>query len=99
MGYLEVLRPPEIDDNESSGDVVATEGDRATLKCVANGHPKPSITWVRENAANIMVTDGRTTTPSGYQAGGEGGWCLGRKSVYREREGEGLDTQREVRWG
>nr|XP_053627361.1 lachesin-like [Cherax quadricarinatus] len=63
MGHLEVQRPPEIDDAMSSGDVVATEGDRAVLKCVATGHPMPSVTWVREDAATIMVSDGLITKP------------------------------------
>ncbi|XP_045586284.1 lachesin [Procambarus clarkii] len=63
MGHLEVLRPPEIDDALSSGDVVATEGDRAVLKCVATGHPPPSVTWVREDSATIMVSDGLITKP------------------------------------
>lgn len=67
MGYLEVLRPPEIDDALSSGDVVATEGERAVLKCVAKGHPKPSVTWVREDKATIMVSDGSITKPGQEQ--------------------------------
>ncbi|XP_066973911.1 lachesin-like [Macrobrachium rosenbergii] len=60
MGFLEVLRPPEIDDDMSSGDVVVTEGEMATLKCVATGHPKPSVTWIREDSANITISDGHS---------------------------------------
>ncbi|XP_071544091.1 lachesin-like [Panulirus ornatus] len=63
MGFLEVLRPPEIDDTQSSGDEVVTEGDRAVLKCVATGHPLPTMTWVREDSATIMVSDGLITKP------------------------------------
>ncbi|XP_063851925.1 lachesin-like isoform X2 [Scylla paramamosain] len=61
MGFLEVLRPPEIDDELSSGDVVATEGERASLRCVARGHPTPTITWVREDAGAFMVNNGVIT--------------------------------------
>ncbi|XP_068218541.1 uncharacterized protein [Palaemon carinicauda] len=60
MGFLEVLRPPEIDDEMSSGDVVVTEGEMATLICVAKGHPKPSVTWIREDNANITISDGHS---------------------------------------
>ncbi|XP_050698516.1 lachesin-like isoform X2 [Eriocheir sinensis] len=61
MGFLEVLRPPEIDDALSSGDVVATEGERAALRCVARGHPPPTITWVREDSNAFMVNNGIIT--------------------------------------
>lgn len=65
LGYLEVLRPPEIDDNLSSGDVVVTEGEPAVLRCVASGHPQPTITWVREDNESIMMNDGLVTKPGG----------------------------------
>ena len=76
MGYLEVLRPPEIDDELSSGDVVATEGERASLRCVARGHPTPTITWVREDAGAFMINNGIITKAGTYGGGGGGG---GRK--------------------
>ncbi|CAL4176799.1 unnamed protein product, partial [Meganyctiphanes norvegica] len=63
LGYLEVLRPPEIVDALSSSDVVVTEGEHTTLKCVAHGHPLPTVTWVREDNSSIMVNDGVITKP------------------------------------
>ena len=38
--------PPEI--NSISSDVVVTEGEPdVTLECIADGEPKPNITWTR----------------------------------------------------
>ncbi len=35
--------PPDIDDLETSSDVIVNEGDDATLTCRASGHPKPQV--------------------------------------------------------
>lgn len=87
MGFLEVLRPPEIDDALSSGDVMATEGERASLRCVARGHPPPTITWVREDSNAFMVNNGIITKAGTWW--GRGGGEEGRGSEGIGREGEG----------
>ena len=46
--------PPDISDDESSGDVVAKEGENATLFCSAHGHPEPRILWRREDGTPIL---------------------------------------------
>lgn len=47
--------PPDIIDEESSSDTVATEGMRITLSCNARGNPKPTITWKRDDNKEIRV--------------------------------------------
>lgn len=37
--------PPNIDDAQTSTDVVVREGANVTLKCRANGSPPPTIRW------------------------------------------------------
>lgn len=47
---LTVRRPPIISDN-STQSLVATEGKSVQMECYAGGHPRPTISWRRENNA------------------------------------------------
>ena len=49
--------PPNIDDELTSSDVVVNEGDDATMICKANGHPKPTTKWIREDRKDFPVFD------------------------------------------
>lgn len=44
--YLEVVIPPDIVYEETSGDMMVPEGSSAKLVCKARGYPKPKITWL-----------------------------------------------------
>lgn len=55
VGYLDVVVPPDIIVEESSSDVVVTEGSNVTLKCKAKGYPPPTIKWKREDRQNIPL--------------------------------------------
>lgn len=43
VGYIDVVVPPDIIVEESSSDVIVTEGSNVTLKCRARGYPLPDI--------------------------------------------------------
>ncbi|XP_022170746.1 lachesin-like isoform X1 [Myzus persicae] len=56
VGYLQVVVPPNIVDDESSTSTVAVrEGLNISLTCKAKGNPEPRIVWKRENGFNITV--------------------------------------------
>lgn len=57
MGFLDVVVPPDIVDDESSGDVSVAEGGSVTLVCRARGYPAPDIIWKREDRAEIVFKD------------------------------------------
>lgn len=59
--FLEVVIPPDIIYEETSGDMMVPEGGSAKLVCKARGYPKPRIVWRREDGGAI-VTRG---TPNG----------------------------------
>lgn len=54
--FLLIPVPPDITDETSSSDVTVKEGEDALLYCSANGHPKPRITWRREDGSYVTVT-------------------------------------------
>ncbi|XP_075750088.1 lachesin-like isoform X2 [Rhipicephalus microplus] len=53
IGYLNVVVPPKIDEENTSSDTEVREGAEAALKCVAKGTPEPEITWRREDDQEI----------------------------------------------
>ncbi|KMZ10949.1 protein amalgam isoform X2 [Drosophila simulans] len=55
---LEVVIPPDIINEETSGDMMVPEGGSAKLVCRARGHPKPKITWRREDGREIIARNG-----------------------------------------
>uniref|UniRef100_A0A1I8P3Y2 Ig-like domain-containing protein n=1 Tax=Stomoxys calcitrans TaxID=35570 RepID=A0A1I8P3Y2_STOCA len=55
---LEVVIPPDIINEETSGDMMVPEGGSAKLVCRARGHPKPRITWRREDGREIIARNG-----------------------------------------
>ncbi|XP_032680207.1 lachesin-like [Odontomachus brunneus] len=57
MGYMEVVIPPDIMDDESSDGMVTHEGGSIRLRCVATGSPKPIVTWKREDGRNIVLRE------------------------------------------
>lgn len=57
VGYVQVVVPPDILVEESSTDVIASEGSNVTLRCKANGYPTPAIKWKREDQTAIAVHD------------------------------------------
>lgn len=61
--FLEVVIPPDIVNEETSGDMMVPEGGSAKFICKAGGYPKPKIVWRREDSREIIAreaTKGRT---------------------------------------
>ena len=40
--------PPDIDNENSSEDIILKTGATAKLECQASGYPKPRISWIRD---------------------------------------------------
>ncbi|KAL7642465.1 UNVERIFIED_CONTAM: hypothetical protein RMT77_007026 [Armadillidium vulgare] len=57
MAHLEVVVPPEIVDEESSGETEVEEGSSVNLVCKAKGHPIPRVSWQREGGGKIILRD------------------------------------------
>ncbi|XP_046399101.1 lachesin-like isoform X2 [Ischnura elegans] len=56
VGYLQVVVPPNILDEESSQSTVAVrENQNITLMCKADGFPTPKIMWRREDGQGITI--------------------------------------------
>lgn len=53
--FLEVVIPPDIVYEETSGDMMVPEGGSAKLVCKARGYPKPRIVWRREDGGTIVA--------------------------------------------
>ena len=54
--WLSVMIPPDIDMEQTSGDITAREHeDTAQLSCQADGVPRPRIVWRREGGGKIRV--------------------------------------------
>lgn len=65
MAFLEVVIPPDIIYEETSGDMMVPEGGSAKLVCKARGFPRPKVVWRREDGADIIVRGtGKTKTTS-----------------------------------
>ncbi|XP_078043949.1 dpr-interacting protein lambda [Augochlora pura] len=67
-GYMEVLIPPDIVDDESAKGMITYEGGNIKLKCVATGSPQPTVTWKREDGQKIVLReDGKKREVSMYE--------------------------------
>lgn len=55
VGYLHVVVPPRIDEEHTSSDVEQHENGNVSLRCRANGTPRPDIEWRREGDALILL--------------------------------------------
>ncbi|XP_072944539.1 lachesin-like isoform X1 [Epargyreus clarus] len=56
--FLEVVIPPDIIYEETSGDMMVPEGGSAKLVCKARGYPPPKILWRREDGGDIISRGG-----------------------------------------
>lgn len=59
--------PPDILNEDTSGDMSISEGENATLICKAAGHPTPRITWRREDGHPILFRKGLREYTKGEQ--------------------------------
>ncbi|XP_029176542.1 lachesin [Nylanderia fulva] len=57
MGYMEVVVPPDIMDDDTANGMVTHEGGNIRLRCVATGSPKPIVSWKREDGRNIILRE------------------------------------------
>ncbi|KAL1420863.1 hypothetical protein MTO96_004242 [Rhipicephalus appendiculatus] len=55
VGFLDVLVPPSILDEETSSDVTVDEGSRVSLRCRASGYPPATILWRREDGREVNL--------------------------------------------
>ncbi|XP_015911953.2 lachesin [Parasteatoda tepidariorum] len=53
IGFLEVVVPPKIDEENTSSDTDVREGGDISLRCSASGSPPPKIKWRREDQKDI----------------------------------------------
>ncbi|GFR32586.1 protein CEPU-1 [Trichonephila clavata] len=54
-GFIEVVVPPHIEEEETSSDTEVREGSDVSLRCVAKGSPDPETTWRREDGQEITI--------------------------------------------
>ncbi|XP_072749776.1 lachesin [Anoplolepis gracilipes] len=57
MGYMEVVVPPDIVDDETANGMVTHEGGNIRLRCIATGVPEPIVSWKREDGRNIILRE------------------------------------------
>ncbi|XP_031778662.1 lachesin isoform X1 [Nasonia vitripennis] len=69
--HLEVVIPPDIISEETSGDIMVPEGGSAKLVCKARGYPKPAIVWKREDNSEIIMRTSSGSKSKVSQAEGE----------------------------
>ncbi|XP_023227170.1 lachesin-like [Centruroides sculpturatus] len=55
VGYLEVVVPPKIEEENTSSDSEVREGGDIGLRCSASGSPAPKIKWRREDEKDITL--------------------------------------------
>ncbi len=55
--FLDVNVPPDINAKQTSGDVDAKMGSTVNMRCNAEGVPKPTIKWRREDGKLIKIND------------------------------------------
>ncbi|XP_065334189.1 lachesin-like isoform X2 [Cloeon dipterum] len=69
MGHLDVVVPPDIVNEDTSGDVMVPEGGTVKLTCRARGYPTPHVQWRREDNAEIVIREasGVKTKVSNFQ--------------------------------
>lgn len=65
MGYLDVVIPPDIIYEDTSGDVMVPEGGTVKLTCRAKGYPKPHVLWRREDGREIVIKDASSAKTKG----------------------------------
>lgn len=68
MGYLDVVIPPDIVYEDTSGDQMVPEGGTVKLTCRAKGYPKPHVLWRREDGREIVIKDASSTKTKGESA-------------------------------
>ncbi|XP_057323488.1 lachesin-like [Microplitis mediator] len=56
-GMLSIEVPPDFVTNETSGDVMVSEGSQVKLTCRAKGVPQPRVNWKREDGKNIVIRE------------------------------------------
>ncbi|KHJ40805.1 immunoglobulin domain protein [Trichuris suis] len=61
IASLTVQKPPKINKKSTTHDIIVKEGSNATLTCVADGSPKPIVSWRRKDNGIII-----TNEPEGY---------------------------------
>jgi hypothetical protein len=66
MGHLDVVVPPDIINEDTSGDVMVPEGGTVKLTCRARGYPVPHVLWRREDNVDLVIKE-----PSGVKTKGE----------------------------
>ncbi|KAK4320426.1 hypothetical protein Pmani_008732 [Petrolisthes manimaculis] len=57
VGHLNVVIPPDIVSDETSGDTMVSEGSSVRLRCQARGFPEPTVVWRREDGRNITLRE------------------------------------------
>ncbi|XP_059487665.1 lachesin-like isoform X2 [Neocloeon triangulifer] len=69
MGHLDVVVPPDIVNEDTSGDVMVPEGGTVKLTCRARGYPTPHVQWRREDNSEIVIREpsGVKTKVSNFQ--------------------------------
>lgn len=85
--FLEVVIPPDIVNEETSGDLMVPEGGSAKFICKAGGYPKPKIVWRREDSREIIA---RETSKGRVKAMSVEGETLSLTKVTRSEMGSYL---------
>jgi hypothetical protein len=61
-----VVVPPDIINEDTSGDVMVPEGGTVKLTCRARGYPVPHVLWRREDNIDLVIKE-----PTGVKTKGE----------------------------
>lgn len=90
--------PPDINDELSSSDTLATEGMRVVLNCAAEGNPTPTIAWMREDGKKIrLCSSDKPDRPGGHvdqDRQTKDKWNRDIPLQYRRRKGGGGGSKR-----
>ena len=81
MASLDVMVPPDIDNNKSSDDIILKTGETANLECRANGYPAPTISWIRDKTFPAQNAKTRDTIKTKDPETGVIRYCMYRSII------------------